>query len=240
MIENRHILATVVAAGAEKGLVKRSFREVGGRSLLEIAVNSVLGSKYIDQIVVATDDSETESFCKTRNISVRTDLLYDHPDMMVRTDKCGMKSAQIFSSFDYILILDIGYPLRLASDIDRVLELCHRNSGLPVLTVSDTEIAPQELHYLTGERGMLSVFPKMDESAAISRKLYKTAYSSLVASREYLEQSGTYFGEKSQAYLLPKERAFRVESKADLSIADSLFQKTASGYFPAAVQSQKS
>lgn len=47
----------------------------------------------------------------------------------------------------------------------------------------------------------------------------------LVASTEYLRAAGTFFCGESLAYLVPKERSIRVESKTDLAVAESLVEK---------------
>lgn len=238
MIENRKILAIILAPGTEKGLAKRSFREIAGKTLLEIAIQCAADSRYVDQVVVATDDEETLAFCKRLKVQASAELFYDHPELMVRADKCGMKAVEAYHASDYVLLLDPGYPLRISSDIDRVIELSHRSAGVPVVAVSDTEISLTDLYYLTGDRGLLSVFPRFDQvnsgQASVGssdRKLYQISYSTMVASRGYLKSTGTYLGEKSQAYLIPKERAFHVESKADLSVANALVRGTTSGYF---------
>ena len=236
MIENRNILATVLAPDTEKGLLKKNFRKVAGYSLIDIALGSAFESQYLDQLMVACRDDETAEYCRKNSISVIRNLPVKHPEMTVRSNKCGLGLIDMLPGFDYVVLLDASSPLRLVADIDSAIELCHRNQGRPVVTVSDTALSLRDLHYINSDRGMLPVFPRPEGGAGASaeseaesifgeRKIYEVNYSVLVASTEYLKAAGTFFCGESLAYLVPKERSIRVESKTDLAIAESLVEK---------------
>ncbi|MCA9817545.1 MAG: hypothetical protein KC652_20700, partial [Cyanobacteria bacterium HKST-UBA01] len=90
MIENRNILATVLAPDTEKGLLKKNFRKVAGYSLIDIALGSAFESRYLDQLMVACRDDETAEHCRKNNISVVRNLPVKHPEMTVRSNKCGL------------------------------------------------------------------------------------------------------------------------------------------------------
>lgn len=236
MIDNRKILASVLAPDTEKGLLKKNFRKVAGYSLIDIALGSAFASGYLDRLMVACRDDETAEHCQKTGVSIVRNLPVKHPEMTVRSNKCGLGLIEILPGFDYVVLLDASSPLRLASDIDSAIELCHRNQGRPVVTVSDTALSLRDLHYINSDRGMLPVFPRPEADAGTGaeseaecvfgeRKIYEVNYSVLVASTEYLKAAGTFFCGESLAYLVPKERSIRVESKTDLAIAESLIEK---------------
>lgn len=58
MIANKTVLAIIPARGGSKGVPRKNIREVAGKPLIGWTIEEAQKSKYIDRLVVSTDDQE--------------------------------------------------------------------------------------------------------------------------------------------------------------------------------------
>ena len=52
------IIAIVPARGGSKRIPKKNLKKIGGKSLVSIALENALNSRYINKIVLSSDDDE--------------------------------------------------------------------------------------------------------------------------------------------------------------------------------------
>jgi YrbI family 3-deoxy-D-manno-octulosonate 8-phosphate phosphatase len=64
------VIAVIPARGGSKGLPGKNLRRVGGRSLVERAVDSCLAARYVDAVYVSTDDAEIARVAEEAGASV--------------------------------------------------------------------------------------------------------------------------------------------------------------------------
>lgn len=227
LIDKNKVLAIVFAPELEVGLVNRNLREVNGKPLLELAFNQVQKSKLIDQYIFACDGEQSASYLKANGHKLDARLVFKHSEPMVQFDKCVMQTLALYPDFDYFILIDVSYPLRVESDIDSVLNLSYKSHGKPVITIKDTQLSKQDLQYVDSNRALSTVFSsdRPDSPELFNRKLYEICYSAFASSRKYLEASGSFLQDDTRAYLIPSERSLKVESKVDLVFAEVLMQK---------------
>ena len=58
---NKRLLAIIPARGGSKRLPRKNILDLDGKPLIAWTINSALKSKYIDRVVVSTDDEEIAS-----------------------------------------------------------------------------------------------------------------------------------------------------------------------------------
>jgi CMP-N-acetylneuraminic acid synthetase len=70
MIKNKRVLAIVPARGGSKGLLKKNRLILCGKPLVAWPIATAKESKYIDEIVVSTDDLEIARIAEKYGASV--------------------------------------------------------------------------------------------------------------------------------------------------------------------------
>ena len=58
MIGQNKILGLIPARGGSKGVPRKNIRNLGGKPLIQYTIETALASKYIDRLIVSTDDNE--------------------------------------------------------------------------------------------------------------------------------------------------------------------------------------
>ncbi len=64
MFEKKKILAIIPARGGSKGVPKKNIIEIFGKPLIQHSIECALNSKYIDKVIVSTEDIEIAEIAK--------------------------------------------------------------------------------------------------------------------------------------------------------------------------------
>ena len=65
MIDNKRIVAIIPARGGSKGIKRKNIRILNGKPLISYTIEQALKSKYIDRVIVSTEDLEIAEISKS-------------------------------------------------------------------------------------------------------------------------------------------------------------------------------
>ncbi|MCK4528891.1 acylneuraminate cytidylyltransferase family protein [candidate division WOR-3 bacterium] len=58
MFDNKSVLAIIPARGGSKSIPRKNIKLLGGKPLIAYTIEEALKSKYIDRVILSTDDEE--------------------------------------------------------------------------------------------------------------------------------------------------------------------------------------
>src|ERR1051326_627501 len=70
MTESMRILALIPARGGSKSIPRKNIREGAGKPLIAYSIEQALASRYINRVIVSTDDQEIASIAASFNAEV--------------------------------------------------------------------------------------------------------------------------------------------------------------------------
>ena len=65
MIEGKRVLALITARGSSKGLPRKNILMSGGKPLIAWSIQAAQKSKYVDRLIISSDDNEIISVAKS-------------------------------------------------------------------------------------------------------------------------------------------------------------------------------
>lgn len=135
MINGKTILALVPARGGSKRLPGKNLKDLCGKPMIHWAIDEAQKSKYIDTLVVSTEDAAIVAAVANKGVQI-----VDRPADMAG-DKSSVYDAifhalEQFPPHDYILLLQVTSPLRIVEDIDGCIETCIANHAPSCITVT--------------------------------------------------------------------------------------------------------
>jgi len=158
MIGTRTTLAVIPARGGSKGLPGKNSRILCGRPLIEWTILSALKSRYIDNIVISTDNDEIMEIAKRNGLPVpfrrpaeiSTDVA---TSFAVVEHALGFFKVEFGQDFDYTILLEPTSPLRNDDDIDTMLAKLDNNREIMdgVISVGRSNEIPSALKTLEGD-----------------------------------------------------------------------------------------
>lgn len=127
MIGGNKVIALIPARGGSKGLPGKNTREMCGKPLIAWSIEKARRSKYLDTILVSTDDEDIAGVAQRygayvpflRPAEFATD---EAPTHAVVVHALWYMKEKDGKEFDIVVLLEPTSPLREDEDIDRMLE----------------------------------------------------------------------------------------------------------------------
>jgi len=146
VFKNKKFLAVIPARGGSKRLPGKNVLELAGKPLIAWTIEAAKNSRYIDDIVVTTDDYEIARIAKMYGASVP----FMRPDELstdeAKTIDVVAHVIQYYSNnnteFDYIILLQPTSPLREAYHIDKAIERILEKKFDSLVSVCEAEHSP--------------------------------------------------------------------------------------------------
>ncbi len=146
MYGDERILAIIPARGGSKGIPRKNIKELCGKPLINYTVEAGNNSKYIDYLMVSTDDEEIANVAKNSG----AEIPFFRPDELASdTSKtidavidaiAGLEKKGKY--FDVLVLLQPTGPLRDARDIDNAIDIFFDNGKKSLVSVSEADDNP--------------------------------------------------------------------------------------------------
>lgn len=224
MIEGKRVLAVIPARGGSKGILRKNIRPVGGKPLLAYTVGAGRQSRYIDLLIVSTEDAEIASVSTELGVAVLprpVDLAQDETPGVMPV----LHAVASYPEYDYVVLLQPTSPLRETEDIDGALELCERMGVPACVSVCEAQENPFSF-FKVGEHNTLSRFisgeaPKRRQDLP---KLYLINGAVYVADSSWLRQTRSLVTDETVAYMMPYDRSLDIDTEDDLRFFEFVCQ----------------
>ena len=231
MYGEKRILALIPARGGSKGIPHKNVVLLGGKPLIQYTIDAGLKSRYIDCVLVSTDDreiAETAERCGARVPFLRPAALASDTaktiDAVLHAVETLREAGEIY---DCLVLLQPTSPLRTAEDIDGAVErfyACGRRGVVSVSEVNDPPILMRTIAETPeGER----LKPLLEGSSTCRRQdmpaYYRVNGSVYVNAAETLNRE-TSFNDNPVPYRMAKDHAVDIDEPADLALAEFLLE----------------
>ncbi len=213
MIEGRSLLAIIPARSGSKRVPQKNIQTVAGKPLVAWTIEEAKKSKYIDRLILSSDDEEIIKIAKDWGCEVpfmRPKELAQDSTLTIEPVLHAMKRLP---KHDYVVLLQPTSPLRQVTDIDGCIERCVQEKADSCVSVTEVDRNPY---------GVFSL-DLLNRLQPLAIKLYILNGAVYVAKWEWLLINKTLVTHKQTlAYLMPRERSIDVDTKLDLRIAEFL------------------
>ena len=157
MYKNYKVLGLIMARGGSKSIPKKNIKLLGGKPLIAHTIEKAQAAKYIDLLILSTDDPEIAGVAKKYGCEVpflrpkelAEDHTLDHP-VVVHALK-WLAQHQNYRP-DFIVHLRPTHPFRKTSDIDKAVEMLAADKDADaVWTVAKPPVTPYKMFH-AGEK----------------------------------------------------------------------------------------
>lgn len=226
MYNNKKIIAIVPARGGSKGLPRKNLCDLNGKSLLAWTFDSAQNSKYIDRVILSSEDKEIIS----RAEEIGFEIPFIRPKELATDEATSMDvvihAIQELTEGDTYILLQPTSPLRTTFDIDRCIELQENSKAPSCVSVCQ----PEKSAYWMFKQDKDSIEPLFGWSYFEKRrqdlpKLYTVNGAIYVASKNTLLDIKTFFIPGMKFYEMPPERSVDIDNELDLLFCSRILYK---------------
>lgn len=228
MINDKKVLALVPARGGSKGIKHKNIYPLNGKPLLNYTLEAAKESKYIDKIIVSTDDNEIAAVsekCGVAVPSLRPEKLSG--DTVKSIDVALYELEKVKGEgYDILVFLQPTSPLRRSSDIDAALETFIANGERSTVSVSPVSDNPVLMRTI-GRDGKMTKL--LDASSTVRRQDMKEYYR--VNGAIYVNSISeitpdTSLNDNEIPYVMSAEHSIDIDEMADIRVAEAFINKS--------------
>lgn len=234
MDSSRPVLGLIPARGGSKGIPEKNLRLLAGRPLIEYTCRAALGSRSLDRIIVSTDCPRIAEVARGVGTEVPflrpAHLAGDRTPMVdVVRHALGWLAARERFCPEMVVLLQPTAPLRGVGHIDEAVALLRAGGGRSVVSVTRLPAHYHPAWQFVVRGGQLDTFTGTPLAQLASRRqdLSPTYTRNGAVYGFYprvLEATGSLYGTRCLAYVMPAEVSVNIDTMADWERAETLLR----------------
>lgn len=230
MIGQYRVTALIPARGGSKRLPRKNVKLLGDKPLIAWSIEAALASKYIDRVIVSTDDDEIKQVSEQYGAEVpflRPEHLSNDHASSFDVIKHSIRFVRLDQENELIVLLQPTSPLRLVSEIDAALEFFLTKNAKGVVSISETEHSPMWSNTLP-ENGCMSDFIRPEVQGKRSQdlpKFYRLNGSIYIYEiLNLLEKGHIFFNENVYGFETSLETSVDIDTALDFLVAETILK----------------
>jgi len=231
MIRSDDILTIIPARGGSKGVARKNIRKLGEKPLISYTIEAALASRYIDRLIVSTDDEEIADVSRNFGADVpfiRPEELSTDTAKAIEVVKHSILETEKLDNRKYpvIVYLEPPAPFKTSKDIDACIELFFEKNPASVVSINEAnQFHPILMKKI--ENGHLKPIC-FNEPEGVPRQMYEpTAYmrngAVYVLKKDNILKD-IFYGEPILPYIMPNERSICIDSMLDWYAAEAMIK----------------
>ncbi len=222
MLSRKTFLAIIPARGGSKRLPRKNVLDLNGKPLIAYSIEAGLNSKYIDKVIVSSDDDEIIKIAKKYKA-----------DTVKRPDELANDTATTFDAikhtidnsdrYDYIILLQATSPLRDKKHIDETIELLESKNADAVVSVCEMDHSPLWSNTLDKSLSMNNflkdeVLNKRSQDLETYFRLNGAIY--ICNTDKLLEEKTFFLKDNIFAYKMDRKSSIDIDEEIDFKMAE--------------------
>ena len=225
MHKNKTFLVIIPARGGSKRLPRKNVLNLHGKPLIAYSIEAGLKSKYIDKVIVTSDDDEILEIAKKyksntikRSAKLASDTATTFDTVKHVIDNC--------EEYNYIILLQPTSPLRTEKHIDEAIELLVNKNADSIVSVCETDHSPLWSNTLPSDCSMSNFIKddirnKRGQDLEVYYRLNGAIY--ICKTNKLLDENSFFLKNNTFAYKMGRDVSIDIDSAIDLKIAGALF-----------------
>jgi len=225
------ILGVIPARGGSKEVPRKNLLKLGGKTLVQLAVESAIESKLLTRTILSSDDDEIITVAKNKNCEVpfkRPKELAGDKSSTFSVLRHAVKWLEDNDDWnaDILVLLQPTTPFRRGHHIDGVLDLLIRSKSDAAITIRKPNYPPHWMLEMDKENKLSNLIQGGNQflRRQDTPKIYQPAGMVYAFKTELLDEIDTLFPFKdTRGFIIPRNEAINIDSPMDYSIAKRLW-----------------
>ena len=227
MINGKSILAIIPARGGSKGIPRKNIKMLAGKPLIAWTIEEAKKSKYIDRLILSSEDDEIISVAKEWGCEVP----FKRPIELAQDNTPGVEPVihainTLTEKYDYVCLLQPTSPLRKVEHIDGCIEKCINNNAESCVSVSEVDKHPYWMYEIDNEDLLIPLLDGKNVSRrqdlprgyALNGAVYVSRYNQILEQKKFVTK-GTI------SYVMDKRSSIDIDEQIDFNLCDLIIRE---------------
>jgi N-acylneuraminate cytidylyltransferase len=220
-------IALIPARGGSKGIPRKNIKIFNSKPLIYWTIQAALESKYIDRVIVSTEDEEIAEIAKRYTAEVP----FLRPKELAEDDSLGIDpvihALEMLPNVEDILLMQPTSPLRKTHHIDEIFQLREKLKSDSAVSISLSRKHPN-LFFKINSENIISPFSK--DFKSLPRQKYSDLYTVngalYLSSKKSILLNNSFFTSKTVGYIMPEKYSIDIDTQLDWDIAEFLMKRS--------------
>lgn len=227
MYKGKSYIAIIPARGGSKRLPQKNILDLLGKPLIVWSIEAALKSKYIDEVIVTSDDPQILKIAKENgaNILQRPNSLASDTATTFDAVKHLLDNTKFF---DFLVLLQPTSPLRNSKHIEEAIEMGELKQADAIVSVCEMDHSPLWSNTLP-VNGSMDNFLRDDIKNKRSQDLEKyyriNGALYICKIKPFLKEESFFLEKKSFSFIMNRTDSIDIDEKIDFKIAEILMKE---------------
>jgi CMP-N-acetylneuraminic acid synthetase len=226
MHKEKTYLAIIPARGGSKRLPRKNLLDLNGKPLVAWSIEAGLNSKYMDKVVVTSDDADILTIAEDYGVLSINRPIELSSDTATTFDAVEHAIENI-KYYDYIVLLQPTSPLRTEWHIDKAIEFLINKEADAIVSVCEMDHSPLWSNTLDDTLSMAEFLTKsiknkrsqdLDSYYRINGAIYICDTKKLLKEKGFFIENGIY------AFKMDRETSIDIDNEIDFQLADLILK----------------
>ena len=226
MINGKTVLALIPARGGSKGIPRKNIILLAGKPLIAWTIEEAIKSKYIDRIILSSEDETIMKIAKKWGC----DVPFIRPVELSKDESSSIDVVvhaidNINNTYDFICLLQPTSPLRTTDDIDKCIEKCINGRYNSCVSISEVKKSP----YLMYKKITNDILVKMLDNNYSRRqempKFYIINGAIYIIKTDVLKKTKRFIFNDTIGYEMKSVNSIDIDDNDDLYFAEYIISK---------------
>lgn len=231
-MKKKLVYGYVFARGGSKGIPGKNIRLLAGRPLISYAIEALRESRYVDRVIVSTDDGEIARVALECGAEVPfmrpAELAADNANELLAWQHALAEAGKEGQIPDIFVTAPATSPMRETGDVDTAIDRLIEAGCDLVLGITPSSRSPYFNMVSRDEAGRIKILMKPEKNV-IRRQdaspVYDITTVVYAARAEYVNRCSSLLEGDVQSIVVPEERSIDIDTLLDFEFAEFLMQK---------------
>lgn len=232
MPPERNFLAIIPARGGSKRLPRKNVLDLAGKPLIAWTIEAALQSKYLQRVVVSTDDAEIAQVAQQYG----ADVPFMRPAPLARDESSSidvlMHMLQELENrgeyYRYLMLLQPTSPLRSAAHIDAAIDMLLAKQADALVSVCELDHPAEWSNILPEDLSLDGFFPAQcrgvrSQDLPKRYRINGAIYITDIA--RFRRENALVYDGNSFAYIMERRDSIDVDDETDFLLAKVLMEQ---------------
>lgn len=226
MINSKSILAIIPARGGSKGIPRKNIKLLAGKPLIVWTIEEAKKSKYIDRIILSSEDEETINVAKEYGCEVP----FVRPKELAQDETAGIEPVihainSLSIKYDYICLLQPTSPLRKVVDIDGCILSCISNNSESCVSVTIVDKHPYWMYEIDENKKLEPLFSNNIIRRQDLHSVYVLNGAVYFCSTKMIIETEKLIEKNTLSYEMSKLNSLDIDDNLDFELAEFLIKR---------------
>lgn len=226
------MLAIIPARGGSKGLPGKNLKNLSGKPLIAYTIEAALNSKYVDRVIVNTDDKLIANISRQYGAEIpffREKILASDNALAIDVYIDTIKKLGLEFSRQPFMVLLPTVPFRTSKNIDEACTLFYKKRAKTLVSMVQADV-PASWYFFINKTGFIHTAGYGLKNGNIHNRQdniveYIPNGAIYILDYNLLKEKRTYYCEQTISYIMSKKESIDIDTQDDFEYAEFIMQK---------------